>query len=176
MAGSDHYELHSLQDALLVVPGEVIELGNHTVEMVDPLFVDHGLSQWAYERQTGFLFTADWGHNLHEPACGQCFQFLDEMLAGDYSTDILVDDVKVNAWYQFPWLTWTDPDELAAAVIDLFQRYAVNIFAPSHGNLIRKDVDHYVQHLAEGMRQAAVMSATDHSNRPDTAAQRNAAI
>ncbi len=157
MRGGDHYELHSLQDALQVSPGDVLELGRHSLEMIDPLFVDHGLSQWAYERHTGLLFTADWGHNLHEPACGQCFQFMDEMMTGDYTTELFVDDVKVNAWYQFPWLVWTDPDEIAAAVDDLFRRYNVRIFAPSHGNIIRKDVGRYVGLLQEGMRRAAAM-------------------
>jgi flavorubredoxin len=73
--GGDHYELHSLAEALQVAQGDVIELGQHVVEMVDPLFVDHGLSQWLFERTTGFFFSADWGHNLHEPACGQCSNF-----------------------------------------------------------------------------------------------------
>ncbi len=80
------------------------------------------------------------------------------MLAGDYTTDLLVDDIKVNAWYQFPWLAWTEPEELASAVTDLFQGYQVNIFAPSHGNVIRKDATHYVDQLAEGMRQASDMA------------------
>ena len=156
--GGDHYELHSLEDALQVSPSDVIELGNHTLEMVDPLFVDHGLSQWAYERTTGFFFPADWGHNLHEPARHQCFQFVDEMVdETGYSPTLFVDDVKVNAWYQFPWLKWTDPDEIAAAVDELFKQYDIKIFAPSHGNIIRKDVDQYVDLLKEGMRQAAAM-------------------
>jgi flavorubredoxin len=154
----DHYELHGLEEAIQVSPGDVIELGRHTIEMVDPLFVDHGLSQWAYEPTTGFFFSADWGHNLHEPARGQCFMFLDEMEAGGYSPEQFVDDVKVNAWYQFPWLAWTDPNEIAAAVEGLFEQYDVRIFAPSHGNIIRKNVDQYIELLKEGMRQAAAMA------------------
>ena len=155
--GGDHYQLHSLQNAIQVGPGDVMELGKHVVEMVDPLFVDHGLSQWLYERTTGFFFTADWGHNLHAPACGECFQFVDEMMAGTYTNQLYVDDVKVNAWYQFPWLTWADPDELAEAVADLFEQYDVKIFAPSHGNIIRENVPHYIPMLVEGMRRAAAM-------------------
>jgi flavorubredoxin len=33
----------------------------------------------------------------------------------------------------------------------------VRIFAPSHGNIIRKNVDQYIELLKEGMRQAAAM-------------------
>ncbi len=160
--GGDHYELHSLATALQVAPGDVLNLGQHVVEMVDPLFVDHGLSQWLYERTTGFFFSADWGHNLHEPACGQCFQFLDEMVADSYTNRLFIDDVKVNAWYQFPWLAWCDAEEVATAVAQLFQRYDVQIFAPSHGNIIRQDVAQYIPLLQEGMRQAAAMPYSHH--------------
>lgn len=156
-AGGENYELHGLESALNVAPGDLIQLGQHTVEMVDPLFVDHGLSQWLYEQTTGMLFSADWGHNLHEPARNECFQFVDEMLAAAYDIDTYVDDVKINAWYQFPWLAWTDPDEIANAVRGLFERYDVHIFAPSHGNIIRQDFKQFIPLLQEGMRRAAAM-------------------
>jgi len=157
VAGGQNYQLHGLENAVTAAPAEVIALGRHTVEMVDPLFVDHGLSQWLYEQTTGFFFSADWGHNLHAPACGECFQFVDEMLANQYSHALFVDDVKVNAWYQFPWLAWTNPDEIAGAVAGLFQQYDVKIFAPSHGNIIRKDFEQFIPLLQEAMRRAAAM-------------------
>ena len=153
----EHYMLHGLAEAHLVSPGQVIELGRHSLETVEALFVDHGLSMWAYERRSGMLFTADWAHNLHEPARGECFMFLDEMEAGGYSRATHLDDVKVNAWYQFPWLRWTNPDEIAQAVEQLFKRYEVKILAPSHGSVIRQDVGQYIEILKEGMRQAAAM-------------------
>jgi flavorubredoxin len=153
----EHYALHGLAGAQLVSPGQTIELGRHSLETVEALFMDHGLSMWAYERSTGLLFTADWAHNLHEPAANQCFMFLDEMQAGGYTPQLHLDDVKVNAWYQFPWLKWTNPDEIALAVEQLFKRYDVKILAPSHGNVIRRDANRYVELLKEGMRQAAAM-------------------
>ena len=138
-AGGENYDLHGLQNALTVAPDDLLDLGEHMVEMVDPLFVDHGLSQWLYERNTGMLFTADWGHNLHEPACGHCFKFVSEMLATGYDEETMIEDIRINAWFQFPWLAWTDPEEIAAAVDEIFQRYDVKIFAASHGNIIRED-------------------------------------
>ena len=123
--------------------------------MVDALFVDHGLSQWLYEQKTGMLFTADWGHNLHEPDCGQCFQFMDEMLgSANYSEALMIDDIKVNAWYQFPWLAWAEGERILAAIDELFAQYDVKILAPSHGNVIRYEAGQYVEHLKEGMRRA----------------------
>lgn len=153
----EHYALHGLNAARLVAPGEVLDLGRHKLEIVEALFVDHGLSMWAYERTSGMLFTADWAHNLHEPGRGECFLFADEMEAGGYTPALHLDDVKVNAWYQFPWLKWTEPDEIAAAVEALFQRYDVRILAPSHGNVIRRNAAQYAGLLAEGMRQAAAL-------------------
>ncbi len=157
VAGGDHYRLHNLAGARQVAPGEVIELGRHRLEIVEPLFVDHGLSMWAYEQHSGMLFTADWGHNLHEPAAGECFMFLDEMIAGGYAQETLIDDIKVNAWFQFPWLVWADAQAIVQAVENLFQAYDVRIFVPSHGNVIRRDVEKYVDVLAEGMRRAVEM-------------------
>jgi flavorubredoxin len=162
VAGGENYELHGLQNAATCAPGDQIVLGQHSVEMVDALFVDHGLSQWLYEKSTGFFFTADWGHNLHAPACGECFQFVDEMLAGSYTRDLFVEDVKVNAWYQFPWLAWTDATEIATAVDHLFATYDVRIFAPSHGNIIRQDFPQFIPLLKEGMRRACAMPFSHH--------------
>jgi len=153
-AEGEHYALHGLTEVLLVAPGQTIELGRHSLETVDALFVDHGLSMWAYERRSGMLFTADWGHNLHEPARDECLMFLDEMEAGGYSRALHQDDVRVNAWFQFPWLRWTNPEEIAQAVEQLFRRYNVQILAPSHGNVIRRDVSQYVEVLKQGMREA----------------------
>lgn len=155
--GGENYDLHGLDDAIQVAPGDVIELGTHSAEMVDALFVDHGLSQWLYERNTGMLFTADWAHNFHEPSCGHCFKFVDEMMASGYNDETLIEDVKVNAWYQFPWLAWADADDLDTAIDRLFEQYDVRILAPSHGNIIRQDFKRYIPKIKEGMRRAVSM-------------------
>lgn len=123
--------------------------------MIDTLFVDHGFSQWTYEHHNGMFVSIGRGHNLHEPARGQRFQFLDETMAGDYTPALYMHDVRVNMWYQFPWLAFTDPDEIAAAVDRVFEQYNVRIFAPSHGNVIRRDVHKYVGYIREAMLQAA---------------------
>ncbi|MGB0383798.1 MAG: MBL fold metallo-hydrolase [Ardenticatenaceae bacterium] len=157
--GGDHYyPLHGLDNAIQVEQGDVIELGEHSLEMIDAVFVDHGFSQWAIERKTGMFISIDWGHNLHDAARGQCYMFLDEMMSDtDYNKEVYLNDVKVNYWYQFPWLAFTDADEIAAAVDGIFQRHDVKIFAPSHGNIIRKDIDQYVPLLREAMRQAVAI-------------------
>ncbi|MEM8859048.1 MAG: MBL fold metallo-hydrolase [Chloroflexota bacterium] len=157
VAGGENYDLHGLENAQTAAPGDIIVLGEHAVEMVDALFVDHGLSQWLFERKTGFLFTADWAHNLHEPELGHCFKFMDEMLDTGYDFHTLVEDIKVNAWYQFPWLAWCDGEDLCVAIDALFEQYDVKILAPSHGNPIRKNFEQFIPMLRDGMMRAAEM-------------------
>ena len=60
-------------------------------------------------------------------------QFADEMMAGGHTPKLFVDDVKVNAWYQFPWLAWKDPDEIAEAADKLFQQNDVKFFPQATG-------------------------------------------
>ncbi len=155
--GDHYYALHGLRSALRLASGDVLELGKHRLEMVDPLFIDHGFSQWCYEQTTGMLVPIDWGHNLHEPALGQCFMFLDEMFDQGYTEELYLDDLRVNAWYQFPWLAFTDVERICAAIDDLYDRYDIRIFAPSHGNVIRQGAAQYRDMLKEAMRQAAAI-------------------
>ncbi len=110
--GGDHYMVHGLEDAMLAAPGDRIKLGRAVLQMVDPLFVDHGLTQWVYEERSGLLCTVDWGHNFHVTPT-ECFQFLDEMRE---SIPFLQEDIIINMRTQFPWLAWTNPEETNRAI------------------------------------------------------------
>lgn len=79
------------------------------------------------------------------------------MLESTYDTHTLVEDIKVNAWYQFPWLAWCDGDDLAIAIDKLFEQYEVKTLAPSHGNPIRKGFAQFIPHIREEMKRAAEM-------------------
>ena len=85
---------------MLVDPGDKIKLGQHTLEIVDPLFVDHGLTQWVFEQKTRFLCTVDWALNFHVTP-SECFKFLDEL---EESLPFLPADLLINMRTQFPWL------------------------------------------------------------------------
>ena len=74
--------------------------------------------------------------------------------SGDYPNELYIDDIKVNAYFQFPWLKWTDPNEIGAAVDQLFSQYDVEIFASSHGNVIRKNARDYLPQIRQGMLAA----------------------
>ena len=149
---NDHYEVHGLEDAILLDFGDKIELGQHTIEIIKPLFVDHALTQWFYEHNSGFLFPVDWALNVHR--ADQCFRFMDEMEEVGYSAERFKHEVSTTSLVVFPWLRWADPDEVVALVDNLFKTYDVRIFAPSHTNIIRTDIPKYVEALKEAMRMA----------------------
>ncbi len=54
----------------------------------------------------------------------------------------------------FSWLRWADPEENVAAIDKCFETYYIRIFAPSHTNVIRKDLPRYLESLREAMRMA----------------------
>lgn len=149
---NDHYAVHALEDAILLDYGDKIELGQHSIEIIKPLFVDHALTQWFYEHHTGFLFPVDWALNVHR--ADQCFCFMDEMETKGYSAERFKHEVSTTSLVVFPWLRWADPDEIAALVDKLFTTYDVRIFAPSHTNIIRTDIPKYAAALKEAMRLA----------------------
>lgn len=152
VAGHDHYEVHGLANATLLDYGDKIDLGNHEIEIIKPLFVDHALTQWIYEHKTGFMCPVDWALNLHNEH--QCFRFMDEMEEVGYSAERFCQDVATTNQTVFAWLRWADPDETVARIDAFFDTYDVKIFAPSHTNVIRKDMDKYKAALREAMRLA----------------------
>lgn len=149
VGGHDHYEVHSLGDAIKLDYGDKIELGDHTIEIIKPLFVDHALTQWIYEHKTGFLCPVDWSLNAHNEH--QCFRFMDEMEAVGYSSERFMHDVSITNCVVFPWLRWADPEEIGAAIDAFYEKYEIRIFAPSHTNVIRTNMPEYLAALREAM-------------------------
>lgn len=152
VGGHDHYEVHGLGDARLLNFGDEVDLGDHQIEIIKPLFVDHALTQWIYERHSGFLCPVDWGLNVHNEH--QCFRFMDEMEETGYSPEEFKQVVSTTNRVVFSWLRWADPDDVGAMIDDFFKAYEVKIFAAAHTNVIRKDVPKYMTALKEAMQLA----------------------
>lgn len=151
VSGHDHYEIHALSDALKLDFGDRVDLGEHEIEIIKPLFVDHALTQWLYEHRTGFLCPVDWALNAQNEH--QNFRFMDEMEEVGYSPDRFMHDVSVTNCVVFAWLRWADPDVIAAAIDDFYARHDIRIFAASHTPVIRKDLPQYLAALREAMRR-----------------------
>ncbi|MGC6517662.1 MAG: MBL fold metallo-hydrolase [Candidatus Puniceispirillaceae bacterium] len=151
VSGHDHYEVHGLADAQKCDYGTKISLGEHEIEIIKPLFVDHALTQWIYEHKTGMLCAVDWALNAHNEH--QCFRFMDEMEEVGYSAERFEHDVGITNCVVFPWLRWTNPDEIDQMIEAFYQTYDIRIFAPCHTNVIRKDTDKYMSALKGAMRK-----------------------
>ena len=151
VGGHDHYEIHGFEDARLLDYGDKIELGEHQLEIIKPLFVDHALTQWLYEHKSGFLCPVDWALNAHNEH--QCFRFMHEMEETGYSAERFMHDVSVTNCVVFPWLRWADPDDIVAAIDEFYATHDIRIFAPSHTQVILQDVPDYLAALREAMRR-----------------------
>lgn len=149
---NDHYEVQGLEDAILLEYGDKVELGEHTLEIIKPLFVDHALTQWFYEHKTGFLCPVDWALNVHR--ADQCFRFMDEMEQVGYSAERFMHEVSTTSRFVFPWLRWADAEEIGMLVDRFIEQYDIRIFAPSHTNVIRTDLPKYMNALSQAMRMA----------------------
>lgn len=163
--GGDNYSLYGLEDAVVVSPGDGISLGEHELEFVEPVIVDHALTSWVYERRTGFLSTVDWGCNMHHPT--ECFRFLDEL---DVTKPYLEGDIVGQLRGAFSWLAWADAARLNRAVDRLFESLDVRILAPMHASVIRKDVREHVSLLKRSVEIAASMPPWWEDLPPDTRA------
>ena len=160
VGGHDHYSVHGLGDARLLNFGDTLSLGKHTIRVIEPVFLDHALTQWLYEETTGFLCPVDWALNAHNP--DQCFRFMDEMEEVGYSAQQFGDDVAITNQVVFAWIKWADPDDIATRIDQFYASYDIRIFAPSHTQVIRKDVPKYLKELKRAMCEAAGARKTSH--------------
>ena len=152
VGGHDHYEVHGLGNASKLNYGDMLDLGEHKIEIIEPLFLDHALTQWIYEHKTGFLCPVDWALNVHNEH--QCFRFMDEMEDVGYSAEQFMEEVSTTNRVVFAWLRWADPDQMVAAIDKFYEKYDIKIFAPSHTQVIRKDLPKYLGALREAMHKA----------------------
>lgn len=154
VGGHDHYAVHGLEEARHLNYGDRVSFGVHDIEIIEPLFVDHALTQWIYEHKTGFMCPVDWALNVHNE--NQCFRFMDEMEDVGYSAEDFAEVIATTNRVVFAWLRWADPEQTASRIDEFFAHYDVKIFAPSHTNVIRKDMKKYQRALREGMRLAVM--------------------
>lgn len=139
-AGGSNPELHRIAygDALKVTHGETIDLGGYRVEFVEPLFVDSAMTTWLFEHETRTLFTVDsFGLTHLAAACGQ---FSDEQ-----ASDLPAEQLLQYHGRSIQWLQYADADVINRALDALIEQYDPLLIAPSHGSVLRGNVDEYVE-------------------------------
>lgn len=136
-----HHDMFGLgDDDILVGDGDTIDLGTRTVEFIDPLFYDHGMTTWMREVTTDTLFTVDFLGFEHVP--GECLEFADEI-----DTPVPPSRLERFNSYAFTWLRYVDTDETDAALDAIIDGIDPAMIAPAHGQVIREEPAEYLERM-----------------------------
>lgn len=100
------------------------------------------MTHWMIEESSGMLFTVDWMCFPHMGS--EALSFVDEL-----ETDLTVDRlVEFNARVIF-WLQYVDPDVTNAVSADYVDAYDIERVAPTHGLVVRENVEEYIDKYAD---------------------------
>jgi flavorubredoxin len=138
--------LHKLVygDATAVTYGDTIDLGGYTVEFVKPVFLDSAMSTWLFESTTGMLCTVDsFGFPHHADKC-TCF-------ADEFDTAVTSGQMMQYTGRSLQWIEYADNDKIKAELDHTFATYQPTLIAPSHGSLIRADIDRHVDLIKDNV-------------------------
>lgn len=142
---SEEAELYYLGDAEKVRPGDRLDLGGPTVEFVEPLFPDHGMTVWMHELESNTLFTVDWIAMFIKKA--NRTTFVDE-LDHDLTPERLVELSSAI----FPWIQYADTETVDQAIEDFITQFEDPTVASAHGHVIREDSERYMRMMKETVK------------------------
>lgn len=143
--GAQHELYGYTDDVLSIRTGETLDLGGPVVEFHEPIFLDHAMTTYLFERRSETLFTVDWCGFQH--MSGECMAFADEM-----TYDVTADQLDRFTGYALGWLRFADPDKVEAAIDRLMAETDPSVIAPAHGQPIRRDVDAFMELMTSVMR------------------------
>ena len=143
--GSHHdlFEIDKDED-MLVEEGDTIDLGEHEVEFLEPVFYDHAMTVWMRETTSDTLFTVDFMGFEHMD--GECMDFADELESPLTSGRL----ERFNS-YAFVWLRYADEDAIDDAIDRVKDDIDPSIIAPAHGQVIREDADEYLEVMRDAV-------------------------
>lgn len=151
--GNTH-ELYYLGDATQIAPGSIIDLGGFELEVVDPVFVDHKMHIWLYERTQGILFTVDWLGLMH--MAGECLTCADEL-----DEPVALHRLELFHGRALFWFKYADLAKVDAAVEDIIETYDPSILAPAHGFVVREDTAAYMRKMKSVVRSISEAAAPE---------------
>ena len=115
-----------------------VEFAGRPITCIHPLLTDVTVSQWAYDHESGVLFTAEAFGHYHDP--GSCERTSAELDGG-------IPEAHLRQFYldKLPFIDFLDPDSLGSAFEQLFDILDVSYIAPIHGNPVDgADIDDYI--------------------------------
>lgn len=135
-----NHALYHLDDALLVEPGDALQVGGHDLRFHEATFLDAPMSIWMSEENTGTLLPVDWLGIPH--LGGECGRFADQLgLTEDEWVSRLVEfHGRVMFWYEY-----VDAPKVLAEIDRIVEEVAPRHLAPAHGLFVRKEAGRFLR-------------------------------
>lgn len=135
-------ELYYLEDAMRVVEGDTLDLGEHQLTFRDARLVDSVMTAWMTEETTGTFFTVDWlTYVVHDDEVGM---YTGEIEALDRGS--VVDRQQYLVGHKYSWYPYADAERLTAEIDYMIEQYEPERLAPSHAPVLREGA---VEHLED---------------------------
>lgn len=142
-------EIVGLPDAEPRQLNEPVEFAGRPFSCIHPLLTDVTVSQWAFDRESGVLFTAEAFGHYHDP--GTCSLASDEMdgsIPREHIDDFYMD--------KLPFVDFLDRERLGDAFEMMFDILDVTYVAPIHGNPVAAaDIEDYVAEVMRALEPPA---------------------
>lgn len=145
--GNTH-ELYYLGEATQISPGATLDIGGFELEVLDPVFVDHKMHIWLYERTTGTLFTVDFLGLMHLD--GECLACTDEL-----NEPVAPHRLELFHGRALFWFEYADLQKVDAAIEDIIETYDPAVLAPAHGFVVREETAAYLRNMKSVVRSIA---------------------
>ena len=129
-----------------------VEFAGRPFTCIHPLLTDVTVSQWAYDHESGVLFTAEaFGHYHDAENCGQTSAEMEGGIPMEHIDDFYMD--------KLPFVDFLDREKLGDAFEMLFDILDVTYVAPIHGTPVAaEDIDDYVDDVMQALDPQSVDS------------------
>lgn len=132
-------------------PGDVIDLGNTELQIVEAIFRDMPYTRWAFDARRRVLFCSDGFAYTHLHTDRHCGHLAEETVA----TLDLDEMTALFAYAAFHWTQYTDIEPLLARLDELLAELEVEIVAPTHG-LPFSDLEVVMPEIQKGYRSGSL--------------------
>lgn len=145
-------EVVGLPDAEVRQLNQPVEFAGRPFTCIHPLLTDVTVSQWAYDHESGVLFTAEaFGHYHDAENCGQTSAEMEGGIPTEHIDDFYMD--------KLPFVDFLDREKLGDAFEMLFDILDVTYVAPIHGTPVAaEDIDDYVDDVMQALDPQSVDS------------------
>lgn len=145
-------EVVGLPDAEVRQLNQPVEFAGRPFTCIHPLLTDVTVSQWAYDHESGVLFTAEaFGHYHDAESCGQTSAEMEGGIPTEHIDDFYMD--------KLPFVDFLDREKLGDAFEMLFDILDVTYVAPIHGTPVAaEDIDDYVDDVMQALDPQSVDS------------------